>query len=99
MKQEIELAAPANTPDLGIETVGSGRSKRLGCRKPLPWSDQGGRPRQFCSKECRIPYYNAQRGQASESVPTSRTEEAVARLTQMLAEAARLAPPFRLRSP
>jgi hypothetical protein len=29
MKQEIELAAPANTPDLGIETVGSGRSKRL----------------------------------------------------------------------
>jgi hypothetical protein len=78
-------------PDLGIETADSGRCKRPGCGKPLPESSQGGRPRQFCSKECRISYYNAQRGQGSRSTTVSGTEGTIAPLMQVLAEASRLA--------
>jgi hypothetical protein len=85
------MATPAETPDLGIEADGSGRCKRPGCGRPLPASDQGGRPRQFCSKECRIRYYNAQRGQALGSASASGTETTIPRLTQLLAEASRLA--------
>jgi hypothetical protein len=91
MKQGIVMAAQAHTPDLGIETNGSGHCKRTGCGKPLSEPSQGGRPRQFCSKECRIRYYNAQRGQAPGPTSASRRESAIARLTQLLAEASRLA--------
>ncbi|MGH3185168.1 MAG: hypothetical protein ACRDOE_25130, partial [Streptosporangiaceae bacterium] len=88
------MTTTAETPDVGVPAGGSiARCKRAGCGRPLPSSDQG-RPRQFCSKECRIRHYNAQRGQTAEPAPAppaSGTEAALARLTQVLAEASRLA--------
>ena len=87
------MTTTAEMPDLGVPAGDSnGRCKRAGCGRPLPPSDQG-RPRQFCSKDCRIRHYNAQRGQAAEPAPApaSGTEATLARLAQMLAEASRLA--------
>src|SRR5216683_1245814 len=69
-----------------------GQCKRAGCGRPLPPGDRG-RSRQFCSDECRIRHYNAQRGQAAIPAPppADGPEASLARLSQLLAEASRLA--------
>src|SRR6266849_1717298 len=68
------------------------RCKRAGCGRPLPPGERG-RSRQFCSDECRIRHYNAQRGQAPvpATTPPDGPEAALGRLAQLLTEAARLA--------
>src|SRR6266849_4652617 len=60
MTTTAEMPADAGVP-AGDSDV---RCKRAGCGRLLPPGVQG-RPRQFCSKECRIRHYNARRGQAA----------------------------------
>ncbi|MGH3305069.1 MAG: hypothetical protein ACRDOK_26060, partial [Streptosporangiaceae bacterium] len=69
-----------------------GCCKRTGCGRPLTPGDRG-RTRQFCSDECRIRHYNVQRGQpaAATPPPDSGPQAALGKLTQLLAEASRLA--------
>src|SRR5260370_2138031 len=88
MTTTAEMPANAGVPAGDSDA----RCKRAGCGRLLPPSDQG-RPRQFCSKECRIRHYNAQRGQAAAPAPppANGPEAALARLAQLLAEASRLA--------
>jgi hypothetical protein len=81
------MAAPANTPDLGIRpTAGAASTQAVASHCP---ARAGGHD--SCSKQCRIHYYNAQRGQASGPVPTSGMEATIAPLIQVLTEASRLA--------
>ena len=69
-----------------------GCCKRTGCCRPLPPGERG-RTRQFCSDECRIRHYNTQRGQpaAAAPPPAGGPEAALGKLSQLLAEASRLA--------
>lgn len=70
---------------------GGGRCKRAGCGRPLPPGERG-RSRQFCSDECRIRHYNGLRGHAAvPAPPTDGPEASLGRLSQLLAEASRLA--------
>jgi hypothetical protein len=71
---------------------GDGRCKRAGCGRPLPPGERG-RSRQFCSDECRIRHYNAMRGTASAPAPppADGPQASLGRLSQLLAEASRLA--------
>jgi hypothetical protein len=69
-----------------------GQCKRAGCGRPLPPGDRG-RSRQFCSDGGRVRHYNAQRGQAAIAAPppADGPEASLGRLSQLLAEASRLA--------
>ena len=71
---------------------GGGRCKRAGCGRPLPPGERG-RSRQFCSDECRIRHYNGLRGQTAVPAPppADGPEASLGRLSQLLAEASRLA--------
>src|ERR1700722_16942213 len=82
------MPANGNVPAAGPECC-----KRAGCGRPLQPGEQGGRPRQFCSDECRIRHYNGMRGQppAAASLPADGPQASLARLAQLLAEASRLA--------
>src|ERR1039457_4218550 len=53
----------------------------------------GGRSRQLCSDECRIRHYNAMRGQAAVPAPppADGPQASLGKLSQLLAEASRLA--------
>ena len=69
-----------------------GCCKRAGCGRPLPPGERG-RSRQFCSDECRIRHYNAMRGQAAVPAPppADGPQASLGKLSQLLAEASRLA--------
>src|SRR6266567_2781942 len=74
------------------DAAGGARCKRPGCAAPLP-AQESGRARQFCGDECRRRHYNALRGSAA-AVPPPAADgagAALARLGQLLAEAASLA--------
>jgi hypothetical protein len=88
--EALMTAVPASGN--GSATAGGGRCKRAGCAAPLP-SQDAGRARQFCSDECRRRHYNALRGSAA-AVPPPAADgagAALARLSQLLAEAGQLA--------
>ena len=78
--------------DGSVPAGDGGCCKRAGCGRPLPPGERG-RSRQFCSDQCRIRHYNAQRGQPAVAPlpPADGPQAALGKLSQLLAEASRLA--------
>ncbi|HUD39342.1 MAG TPA: hypothetical protein VMR14_20770, partial [Streptosporangiaceae bacterium] len=87
------MTSAAVTSANGSLRAGQGDTccKRAGCGRTLTHGERG-RTRQFCSDECRIRHYNAQRGQPLPAVPlpADGPQAALGRLAQMLAEASRI---------
>lgn len=77
--------------DGSVPAGDGGCCKRAGCGRPLPPGERG-RSRQFCSDQCRIRHYNAQRGQPAVAPlpPADGPQAALGKLSQLLAEASRL---------
>jgi hypothetical protein len=72
--------------------AGDGLCGRAGCGRPLPAGERG-RSRRFCSDECRRRHYNALRGKHAPAapVPDDGPGAVLGKLSQLLAEASRLA--------
>ena len=79
-------------PENGSVPAGDGLCGRAGCGRPLPAGERG-RSRRFCSDECRRRHYNAMRGRPAPTaqVPEDGPGAALGKLSQLLAEASRLA--------
>src|SRR5215472_5910595 len=80
LNQDLPAAGPA-----------AGRCRRPGCHAPLP-PQSSGRPREFCSEQCRHRHNNSLRGAvAAPPPPGEGASAALGRLSQLLAQAAQLA--------
>src|ERR1700743_1018828 len=72
--------------------AGEGLCGRAGCGRPIPAGERG-RSRRFCRDECRRRHHNALRRQATPAaaVPEDGPGASLGKLSQLLAEASRLA--------
>jgi hypothetical protein len=85
-------ATTAVMPENGSAPAGDAICGRAGCGRPLLAGERG-RSRRFCSDECRRRHYNAMRGRPAPTaqVPEDGPRAELGKLTQLLAEASRLA--------